>query len=877
MQKFVSFLIRIVTRHTTLTIALGLALSALSLYHASQNLIFDTNQDNLISPDAAYFQNYKAFLKEFGDWEYVYVVIQTDGRPDEAKAYAKKLARHLSERPEFFSEVTEKIDVSGLKRGALLLLPDADFQTFTAKARGLSPELKSFLGISSSAEWYAWLKTFLEKKSGTLGADEMTRFWPLFTAAMAAPFDEKAIGQINTSRLLSLASGQYVDKDGYLFSENGKLLFIEILPAKDFTSMGIIAEPLKFLRGEMAALSPEFPGLKAGVTGKPVLQNDEADSTGVDSLWASLGSIVMVTLLFILFVKDWRLTFMALFALIAGIALTTGFVSLTLGGVNLLTIVFAVILIGMGLDYGVHFLLHYQILRQKGLVVRDGVIKALEENGVAILLGAGLTALGFSTAVFTDFWGLKQLGLIVGVGIILCCLAELTVFPALILKGHPERTAAQNSLSRFAVLIRLTASLLKYPRLMVALPILVTLFGMPLILELGFDYNLLKLQDPSQESVRYERLIAENAAFSTSFLSYMTKDLDDLAHKQNLVSRLDSVAKTESILDVVPARQETRLEQIAVLREDIEKALASFGPAGTLETELAHFKDALDELVSNAFSSGQADAAVELSAQSERVETFLTTQKNSSLFQAPHEKEFLAALADLQAFLHALLRPEPLTQSDAPEKLLSRFKSPGGYYALTIYPKEDVWDWDALERFLSQVRTVLPEVTGAPITTYESALLMNAGFKKIGIFTALIVFVLLVVTFRELKTPLFIFASLVLTFLLLFAFMGAANLDINLANFFALPILIGSNVDHGVYFFHHYREHKSLPALFQLTVPPVFLSCFTNIVGFASLALVRHQGLAGFGLIMSVGTLLSLLVTVIWLPAVIRVFYEKRR
>ena len=877
MKKIIHFIIRLVTRYTTSTIALGFLFSAFSLYHASQNLNFDTNQDNLISPDAAYFQKYKAFLKEFGDLEFIYVVIQTNGHSEEAKAYARKLSQRLREKPEFYSEVTEKIDLSGIKESSLLLLSEKDFKTFSAKARELSPAIKSFLSITSAAEWYAWLGSFLEKSSGALGENEMSRFWPLFTAEIAAPFDKLALSEFNVERLLSLASGQHVDEDGYLFSENGKLLFIEILPTKDFTSMGIIAEPLKFLRGEMAALALKFPELKVGVTGKPVLQNDEADSTGVDSLWASLGSIAMVAFLFILFVKDWRLTFMALLALIVGIALTTGFVSLTLGAVNLLTIVFAVILIGMGLDYGVHFLMHYQILKTKGLSVSAAVTKALEENGVAILLGAGLTALGFSTAIFTDFLGLKQLGLIVGVGIILCCLAELTIFPAFILKFHRRHDTFQTPLSRFAFLIRIIESTLKRPRLMVTLPILLALLGLPLILNLEFNYNLLKLQDQNQESVRYEQVISENTAFSTSFLSYMTKDLGDLEKKQNLISHLNSVTKTESILDLAPQRQEIRLDQITKLREDIEKALPSSYSVGTLESELARFKNNLDNLANKAFSSGQTESVVELEAQSERIRSFLEMQKNSSLFQAPLEKDFLAALGNLQGFLHTLLRPKLLTENDIPKKILSRFKSLNGFYALTIYPKENIWEWDALERFLSEVRAVIPDVTGAPITTYESALLMNSGFKKIGIFTALIVFILLVVTFRELKTPCFIFASLVLTFLLLFAFMGAAHININLANFFALPILIGSNVDHGVYFFHHYREHKSLTALFQLTVPPVFLSCFTNIVGFASLALVRHKGLAGFGLIMSVGTLLSLLITVLWLPAVIRIFYEKRR
>lgn len=877
MKKLVHFLIHLVTRHTTLTIVLGLLLSLFSLYHASQNLIFDTNQDNLISPDASYFKNYKAFLKEFGDWEYIYIVIQANGKGDEAKAYARKLSQRLREKPELYSEVTEKIDFSGVRRSALLLLPEEDFQTFSAKARELSSEIKSFLGISSSAEWYGWLGSFLEKKTQTLGKDEMSHFWPFFKAGIAAPFDQRALSEINVERLTTLAGRQHIDEDGYLFSENGKLLFIEILPAKDFTSMGIITEPLKFLRGEIGSLAQEFPNLKVGVTGKPVLQNDEADSTGIDSLWASLGSIAMVAFLFVFFVKDWHLTLMALLALVFGIALTTGFVSLTLGSVNLLTIVFAVILIGMGLDYGVHFLLHYQILKAKGLSVHDAVVKALEENGVAILLGAGLTALGFSTAVFTDFWGLKQLGLIVGVGIALCCLAELTLFPAFILKFHRTRGIFKNTLSRFSFLIRLAESTLKYPKFMLALPILLTLVGAPFILKLSFDYNLLKLQDPNQESVRYERLISKNSAFSTSFLSYMTKDLDDLVRKQNLVSHLNSVAKTESILDVIPPHQKARLDQISKLREDIEKASLSRPPAGTLESELSRFKDNLDKLASTAFSSGQTESVLELEAQSERVKSFLEIQKYSSFFQAPLEKDFLAALGELQGFSHALLRPKPLVEGETPKKLMTHFKSPNGFYALTIYPKEDIWEWASLEHFLNEVRTVIPQVTGAPVTTYESALLMNSGFKKIGVFTALIVFILLVLTFRELKTPLFIFASLILTFLLLFAFMGATHISINLANFFALPILIGSNVDHGVYFFHHYREHKSLTALFQLTLPPVFLSCFTNIVGFASLALVRHKGLAGFGLIMSVGTLLSLLITVIWLPAVIRVFYEKRR
>lgn len=862
-----AFLLRQLALWTTsrpkLILSFGFILALLSLTHAALFLKFDTNQDNLISKDQTYLQNYTRFLKEFGDWEYIYVVIKNQNGSDfvkKAKSFSKELSLNLKKHETLFEQITYKINTKAFENNFLLLAPKNNFTQFVNFTQSDGPLLTQFLNISSLNDWYLVLNQVFSK-TDSKNQKSLEKYWPLLKNSLNAPFEKKALEQLNQTNLISLFSDQFIDPEGYLFSENGQLLFIRIAPKKNFESMEIIQEPLRVLRKEIQSLKKRYPELLVGITGRPVLQNDEATSTQSDSEWAGLISFLLVAGLFFIFFRSYKRSLFSLFSLALGILWTTGFVSLIWGSINLITIVFAIILIGLGIDYGVHFLLRYQHQRKEQSTTQ-ALLSTSKQTGRAILLGALTSAIAFGTALFTDFLGLQQLGLIAGIGILLCALAQLSIFPAL-LQVFDQGPALNLPTPDWSKLAKVT----KAPKKFSFIILLGSLTLLPLSLQTQFSNNLLELQDPNLESVRFERIIQEHSGISTWFLAYATSDLNQLSWLSKRIASLPSVKKVSSILDLVPLKQEKRLAQIKKIKIQILSQKTQ--TTKTLSELIESLKNKIDKLASQSFSSGLAEEYEELDQVSQLLNSQLNLIKKSD---PPLKKEFLESLKNKQNLLNSFLNPTELTESDIPPQLLSNFKSANGQYSLTIYPKSNIWDAKAMESFLSEVRQVLPLVTGAPVTHFESSQRMIQGFILVAFLTSLIVLVLMILEFRSLKVALLIYGALVLTFIWLTAFMEWVGLSINLANFFALPVLIGSGIDHGIHLFHRYRETNSIEELYRSTIPAVALSCLTTIFGFASLSFVRHQGLASFGMIMAVGTFLILLMSVFVLPNMIKYF-----
>jgi len=620
------------------------------------------------------------------------------------------------------------------------------------------------------------------------------------------------------------------------------------------------------LRQQIHDLNYKYPELTMGITGRPVLQNDEANSTQSDSQIAGLLSFILVALLFLIFFRSYKRSLFSLLSLLIGIAWTTGFVSLIYGSINLITIVFAVILIGLGIDYGIHFLIRYQNEKYDGAQTTDAIKTTTLHTGSAIFFGALTSAIAFGTALLTDFLGLQQLGLIAGVGIILCCLSQLLVFPSLLNLFDHKKLKQSYKIPSFKKLEFLTSK----PILVIAVAFLITVASLPFAFKTGFNNNILEMQDPNLESVKFEKLIQDNSDISTWFLSYKTKDLAELKKIKSEIEKLKTVKKTDSILNIVPSNQ---IERITILKNSLNKfqdqALLEYS-SPSLTKALTTLIQNIDNFANKAFKNGLVEEFNELDQLSKNLRKILNNP------DPIYGQEFINIIKSAQYLFANLLKPKIIDENKIPDELLSLYKSQNGFYSLTIFPKKDIWNPDNMEEFIQDVRHIIPNVTGAPITSYESAKRLVDGFVLVAILTALLVLTIVYFEFKNIKITLIIFFNLIISIIWLGAFMDFNNIPINLANFFALPVLIGSGIDHGIHIFHRYRESGSVTDLYRSTIPAVTLSCLTTIFGFASLSFVHHKGLASFGFILAIGTGLIMLSSIILLPNVIK-FLEKEQ
>ena len=185
---------------------------------------------------------------------------------------------------------------------------------------------------------------------------------------------ESLFAEIMTApELKQLIKGVSKNQDGYLFTDNGKLLLMMILPNKNMNELNIIKEPLRKMREALAQTLKRFPGVKAGITGRVVLQADEMNTSNSDMAKASIISLFIVTILFMLFFKNLPRPLLTSLALIIAIGLTFGVATITVGHLTILSIVFTVILIGLGIDFGVHILSRYKAELQGSQDVKKAI------------------------------------------------------------------------------------------------------------------------------------------------------------------------------------------------------------------------------------------------------------------------------------------------------------------------------------------------------------------------------------------------------------------------------------------------------------------------------------------------------------------------
>lgn len=922
-DRLLNWLARFVWRHPYSVIAVAAVLAVYCAMSANSQLQVNADTNDLISPNRPYMKDFLAFMKEFGDTEYIYAVVAS---PDDSQR----------ERVETCVEaLTERISrIEGLPGVFSGVTPQEQLRIAT-RAKGMSDENLADLALASAAfpailsgdpaqvihRSYELLQVLVER-GNQLNEDQQKR------VGAAAVFLLKAIAasrEDSASRhdlAFLLGEGQHTE---YFKSETGRLYFITIMPAKDYGTLSVIEEPLRKIREAIAEVRTQFPGIDIGLTGKPVLQADEMATTSNDMTLASILAFVLCTALFILMMGDpWR-QMLAMLAFLIGSAWTYGAATLLVGQLNLLSIVFMLVLVGVGLDYGTHILARYKEHRLAGedthTALRAAILTAIRGN----ITGALTSCSVFFMALFTTFQGLRELGLIAGVGLLLCLVSMSVALPALLaIVDRRRKPLATHGFSKANGLDRNEGVL----HLMIARPGTVLITAMMITLSLifapgtiHFDQNLLNLQATGLESVQWERRLAEDTASNTWFGVVIVNDVKQIPQVEKRAAGRPTIGSMHSVLDIIELPAPHREAHRQMLHEttlNMPPATqpAATGPQGRPEgtTEpspstqdssstqpgswtLADLRSAtakldLIALAATARDPEHAGQLRQISADLKALERELqiesrftsgqTAPSESSPTTAPATRAHRLArdrielnIKSLAASLSAMLRGDEMSLYQAlPDSLRRQFMSPDGRFTVLVHPRGDVWEYEQMRAFIADLRAVDPYVTGVPITHFESLGEMRRSFVIMSVLAFLVIAALVWIDFRKIKDVALTMLPLIIGMAWLVEIMGLLGLSFNLANFFSVPILIGVGVDSSVHILHRY--HEGGPSRFSLgsTRRAVILTSLTTIIGFGCLVLAHHRGLRSLGLVMAIGSTACLLSSVIILPAMLA-WFEK--
>ncbi len=849
----------------------ALILAALGGVLAASNLELDADTNSLIGRDRPFMKAYRAFMEEFGDREALYVVVDAGdpADPDSARQAVDQLAgrlRGLGVLPFVHATIANDEQWRLAPRSM-----DLERLRELLEAEGCFQEL---LGSPTPVEVVADARARLERlirdgtsmEARTAGRLFAESVFLLEAVAAAAPSPEALPNGFE------LAVPRPTE---YLVSSTGRMHFIEIMPEKDFGSMAVIREPLRLIRREIAEVARAFPGVEIGLTGKPVLQADELATTERDMTLASLVALAAIAVLFMVVFREVRRPLFAVVAFAAAFGWTYGCATLLVGRLNLLSMVFMLVLVGAGLDYGVHVIARWieaRRNRRAGEAVEVVMRTAVVGNTTGALTSAGV----FLLALFTSFQGLRELGTIAGVGLLLCALAMTVVLPALLFlseRGRPPTGtgAAPPRGSPRGVGSRAPGR--RRPALVLVLGLAICGGASVVAVErLGFESNLLELQADGLDSVEWEHRLFEDDTSASWFAVSVVDRIDQIPAVVESADAQPVIGEVLSVLDLVALPSEARdqlLEQLGRSTLPPDPGQAAPGSADLVRaTDLGAVVDRLRTLEAFGGDRIAPEQVRRLRDLRERLRAQRTIFGGGDEVAAVNlQTRISTALANTGNALEQMGRgARGGLRASIPDALRDRFVSPEGRFAVLMQPAENVWSHEPMSRFVEAIRTVDPDTTGVPITQYESIGDMSRAFLTMGLGAVLVVGVVLWLDFRSVIATACCMASLAAGLGLTLGCLALIGVSINLANFFGIPILIGLGADSAIHVFHRWRECRTgAEPGFGTTLRAVTLTACTTGIGFGALLLASHRGLQSLGWVIGLGSFAGLFGSTVFL------------
>jgi hopanoid biosynthesis associated RND transporter like protein HpnN len=599
-----------------------------------------------------------------------------------------------------------------------------------------------------------------------------------------------------------------------------------------------------------------------GLTGLPIMENDEMRSSQTSMYWASLLSLAGVALLFVAGFGGVRHALLANLVLLVGIAWSFGYVTLAVGHLNILSMSFTVTLIGIGIDYGVYYVSRYLEVRRHEPDCHAALVATTTAVGPAILTGAITTAIAFFAAGLTSFPGVAELGQIAGGGILLCAAAELLVLPAVL--KIVDRSGLGFRLPEPLPVERWINPLLRAPRVLLLVAMVATGALSIGTDKLWYDHNLLNLQAADLESVELERKLLAETDQNTWYALSIADDEAELLERAKAFRELPSVKRTEEIVQLFPADQAAK--QPAIAR--IHAALADLPERPSLvpvdkPDRLGRSLGDIQELLAS--TPDGARGVKTLSRARDALRRLSPEECRSRLreFQQNMAGELLSRLHALQG----ISNPKAISLADLPPGMVDRFVGRHGKHLLRIYGKGNIWDMVGLEKFVREVRSVDPSATGNPLQAYEASLEMQSSYIQSAIYAMAVIVVVLYLDLRSVSMAVLALAPLGLGVLQTFGLMGWLGIPLNPANTIALPLILGIGVDYGVHIIHEFRERTGPYRMSHATAVAVLVDALTTIVGFGSLMIASHEGLRSLGRVLTIGVSCCLFSSMVVLPA----------
>ncbi len=614
------------------------ALAFFAVRYTADNLSMNTDTEHMLSEDLAWRKLDQEYEKHFPQYDNNILIVMEAATPDQAQDAAALLYERLEREQDLFEFVFYPNALALFRESGLLYLDTDELQDLSDNLAEVQPFLARLARDPSLRGLFGVLADALDAQEDGEEVD-INPVLSRINAALEAVADDRPY-RLSWQELMS---GEEPAESGASDAGAGKpphREFILTQPRLDYGGFFPATPSIETIHRVYDDLDiASSPGAHMRLTGATVLSHEEMLSVMKGTETAALLALCLVTVILLAGLGSLKLALVTVISLVTGLALTAAFATLTVGELNLISVAFAVLYIGLGVDFAIHYCLRYRehlfdnddaaqpaSLRSRGAgSAQAGVVPAQSASaqagvapanaatqralmhtsaniGGSLFLCAISTAIGFFAFIPTAYTGVAELGWISGFGMLISFVITLTVIPALLSllpfkPGAPARTPGG---------IRLVET---HGGKILGGTAFLVLASALLLTGLRFDHNPLNLHDQDGAALStFRQLLADNdlTPWTAIMVAGDTAQADSYRER---FTRLDQVETVLSVADFIPAGQDEKLYIIDEMNLLLGDVSAPAQPAPETQTTgarlaaLRNFQDKLQE-------SGRNDAVV---------------------------------------------------------------------------------------------------------------------------------------------------------------------------------------------------------------------------------------------------------------------------
>jgi hopanoid biosynthesis associated RND transporter like protein HpnN len=846
--RIVEFCVRKARAVTAAFVIVGLA----SGFYAAAHFKINSDVNGLLSDNLDWRKREKAFENAFRRLNMLYAVVEAP-TPELSTQATAALAKRLAEDKEHFSDVANLAGLPFFAQNGLLFVKTDDLRQMLSGLEQGAPLIQDFASDMSLRGLVAGLedgligvnqgKVKLDRMAGVLDAASTTI--EAVNSGKPATFSWRIVTQGHPAKPGDLRG------------------VIQLRPKLDYSSVQPGLASSNVLRGIAAEVLPHYSAVLR-LTGPVAMSDDQFGTIKENAVRDGILTTVIVLLILWRALRAKRLIVAVAINLAVGLAITAALGLAMVGSFNLISVYFAVLFVGIGVDFGLQFSVRYRAERYEIDDLRTAISRAAYYFGAPLTLAGLATAAGFMSFLPTDYKGVSELGQIAGVGMLVAFAVSVTLLPALIVlfnpSGEPEPLG-------FSSLAPVDAFMSRHRIAIIAGTAVVVIGGLPLLYWLKFDFNPINLQDPHTESVETYLELARDPNNAVYAIQALAPSLDRADKVAAEAEKLPEVAEAQTLSSYIPKDQDRKLALIAAASE---KLLPSLDPGEkqappTDEENVDALKEAADRLIEAADAPQNADQKAGVAAARR------LAAAARALAAAPQEKREAAraAMVDPLALDFAGLRKsftaEKVTRESLPRELVNEWVSPTGDYRLSIVPKDNSGDPDVLRAFALAVLKIEPNSIFGPVSILEASNTILGAFIQAGAYAVLSIALILWLVLRSPRDVALTLVPLALAGVVTMEIMVLIGMPLNFANIIALPLLLGVGVAFKIYYIMAWREGQTDLLQSSLTRAVVF-SAATTVTAFGSLWFSSHPGTSSMGKLLVLSLVCTLAAAVLFQP-----------